>query len=146
MFISEFFLSPSCFTDSIEANVSNAEVYVESATQQLNSAAGYQVHHVLTLSLFQTRITLFLMWNTIGQILSNESSWTLSSSKKNKKAPWKFQFFTTAFNSYNNFANLSCNLKACTCMAYVYATFMLFLLYYIEAQVNCINAFIFIFY
>lgn len=43
-------------------------------------------------------------------------------------------------------ANLSCNLKACTCMAYVYATFMLFLLYYIEAQVNCINAFIFIFY
>ncbi|KAK9956870.1 hypothetical protein ABG768_014577 [Culter alburnus] len=28
--------------DSIEANVSNAEVYVESATQQLNSAAGYQ--------------------------------------------------------------------------------------------------------
>lgn len=33
------------FSDSIEANVESAEVNVQSATQQLASAANYQVSH-----------------------------------------------------------------------------------------------------
>lgn len=40
-------LMPLCyfFADSIEANVESAEVNVQSATQQLSSAANYQVTH-----------------------------------------------------------------------------------------------------
>lgn len=35
------------FSDSIEANVESAEVNVQSATQQLASAANYQVSHCI---------------------------------------------------------------------------------------------------
>lgn len=34
-----------CSADSIEANVENADISVQSATQQLARAAGYQVKH-----------------------------------------------------------------------------------------------------
>lgn len=42
-----------CFTDSIEANVENAEVHVQQANQQLSRASDYQViltgvNHLIT--------------------------------------------------------------------------------------------------
>lgn len=39
----KMYVFPVCSADSIEANVENADVHVQSATQQLSRAADYQV-------------------------------------------------------------------------------------------------------